>query len=168
MKMKKIILIISAVCASALIGCENEVEPGGTPVMKLSNEWWVRLLVEDGSGGYDDAYDLGYLHFLTSSTASNSADSILMDDFNEVIQLKAKVACNVSDLTFGNGTTAVNERYTDGTVIINNGKIFERQGLSSSGVEVDSIYFEAEFDWDLGQVYIIAGHGRTGFPEDQH
>lgn len=164
--MKKILTIICVVLG--LVSCENEIEPGQNELMKMSNEWWVQLLVDDGAGGYEDVYQIGYFHFLTSNTASNTADSLFVDDFGDTAELKAKVACNPSDLTFGNGGVAVEERYTDGAVVINNGKILEGLGRSTSGVTVDSIYFEAEFDWDPGQVYIIAGHARTGYNEDEH
>jgi hypothetical protein len=82
--------------------------------------------------------------------------------------LKARVAVNPAELTFGNAGEPVTEVYSDGSVIINNGKVLKLQGHSTSGVKVDSIYFEVEFDWDPGVTYIIAGHGRTGFEEDEH
>ncbi len=166
--MKKILLIASVALTFGLISCDKDQDPGRNNMMELSNEWWVHLLVEDGSGGYEDIYDIGYFQFLTSNTASPTADSIFVDDFGAVAELKAKVHANPQTLTFGNGTTPVRERYTDGSVMINNGAVFPKQGLSTSGVQVDSIFFEVEFDWDPGQKYIIAGHGRTGFEEDEH
>lgn len=150
-----------------LASCENEVDPGQNAVKQMSNEWWGQIYVPDGSGGLEDIGE-GYQHLLTSSTASGTADSIFIDDFDGLLQLKAKVACSVSDLTFTTNGAAVTERYTDGTVVIGNGKIIIDGGRSTSGVVVDSIYFEAEFDWEPGQVYILAGHGRTGFLEDEH
>jgi hypothetical protein len=105
---------------------------------------------------------------VTSGTSSGTADSLFIDDFDGLLELKAKVACNVSDLTFTTNGEMVLERYTDGTVIIGNGRIYLDGGKSTSGVTVDSIYFEAEFDWDPGQIYVVAGHGRTGFLEDEH
>jgi hypothetical protein len=165
--MKKLLIMTVIAMAAVFTSCENDIDPGKTAVMKMSNEWWSQLYVPDGSGGLIDT-GLGYQHFLTSSTASGTADSIFVDDFASLLELRAKVACNVTDLTFTTNGTAVRERYTDGTVVIQNGKIIIDGGKSTSGVTVDSIYFEAEFDWDPGQVYIIAGHGRTGFAEDEH
>jgi hypothetical protein len=133
----------------------------------MSNEWWAQLYQPDGSGGLTDL-GAGYRKFLTSSTASGTADSLFVDDFGDVFELKAKVACNVADLTFTTNGEEVLERYSDGTVIIENGKIYIDGGRSTSGVKVDSIYFEAEFDWDPGVKYIVAGHERTGFSEDEH
>lgn len=166
--MKKILLITCIALTFGLTACDEDQDPGKNDLMEMSNEWWVHLLVEDGSGGYEDIYQQGYFRFLTSNTASNKADSIFVDDFGDVAELRAKVAVDAASLTFGNGSEPVLERYTDGSVIINNGKIFPNQGLSTSGVKVDSIYFEVEFDWDPGTTYIIAGHGRTGFAEDEH
>jgi hypothetical protein len=166
--MKKILFIMSVALSFGLLSCDKDEDPGTTPLMEMSNEWWVHLLVEDGNGGYEDIYQIGYFQFLTSGTAANTSDSLFVDDFGAVAELKAKVAANPADLTFGNDGTAVQERYTEGSVVINNGKILLGQGLSTTGVKVDSIFFEVEFDWDPGQKYIIAGHGRTGFLEDEH
>jgi hypothetical protein len=165
--MKKIILLLSVCLSGLLFSCENEVDPGQNSLMKMSNEWWGQVYVPDGAGGLTDI-GLGYQHYLTSNTASGTADSLFVDDFDGALELKAKVACNINDLSFTTNGVAVRERYTDGTVAISNGKIFIEGGKSTSGVVVDSIYFEAEFDWDPGQIYVIAGHGRTGFEEDEH
>ncbi|HYG01340.1 MAG TPA: lipid-binding protein [Chryseosolibacter sp.] len=166
--MKKLYFLILGASLLFLSSCENEIEPGENPLMEMSNEWWVHLLADDGSGELVDVYHVGYFRMLTSSTASNSADSIFVDDFGDVAELRAKVAVNASNLSFTNGDEPVLERYTDGEVIIKNGKILPDVGRSSSGVQVDSIYFEVEFDWDPGTQYVIAGHARTGYTEDEH
>lgn len=165
--MKKIFLITGLALVIGLSSCENEIDPGQNSLMKMSNEWWGQIYVPDGSGGLTDIGQ-GYQHLLTSNTASGTSDSLFVDDFNGLLQLKAKVACNVNNLTFTTNGVTVKERYTEGTVVIGNGKIYIDGGRSTSGVKVDSIYFEAEFDWDPGQIYVIAGHGRTGFTEDEH
>jgi hypothetical protein len=164
--MKKITYII-ALFAAVLAGCDSDEDPGQTSVMKMSNEWWGNTYRLDGNGELIDR-GYGYRKFLTSGTASGTADSLFVDDFGDLFELKAKVACNLSDLTFTTNGEEVLERYSDGTVIIRNGKIYIDGGYSTSGVKVDSIYFEAEFDWAPGEIYIVAGHGRTGFAEDEH
>ncbi len=61
------------------------------------------------------------------------------------------------------------ELITEGTVTVSNGKILENAGRAwGSGTVVDSIYFEAEFDWDPGVIYTFGGHERTGFDEDDN
>lgn len=164
---KKIYFVLTVVLPLVFASCENDIDPGQNALVKMSNEWWAQIYLPDGSGGLEDAH-YGYQKFMTSNTASGTADSLFVDDFGDFFELRAKVACNVNDLTFTTNGAKVRERYSDGTVIIQNGKIFSNQGKSTSGVKVDSIYFEAEFDWDPGQVYVIAGHGRTGFSEDEH
>jgi Lipid-binding putative hydrolase len=165
--MKKIFLIAGVALLIGLTSCENEIDPGQNSLMKMSNEWWGQIYVPNGSGGLTDIGQ-GYQHLLTSNTSSGTSDSLFVDDFNGLLQLKAKVACNINDLTFTTNGVTVLERYTEGTVVIGNGRIYQDGGKSTSGVKVDSIYFEAEFDWDPGQIYVIAGHGRTGFDEDEH
>lgn len=166
--MKKIKILLLAIVALAILGCENEIEPGGTKVQKLSNEWWGQLYVVDTGNGELTDLGIGYIKYLTFSTASNRADSMFIDDLGELLELKAKVGCNTRNLTFNTNGTAVLERYTDGTVIIANGKVLPKAGRSTSGVVVDSIYFEAVFDWDPTTTYAVAGHARTGFAEDEH
>lgn len=163
--MKRIILIITAAITIGFTSCENDIEPGQNALMEMSNEWWGQIYVPDGNGGLENA-GYGYQHFLTSNTASGTEDSLFVDDFGDFFELKAKVACDLNTLTFTTNGTPVRERYSDGTVIIENGRIIKNGGKSATGVVVDSLYFEAEFDWDPGQVYIVAGHGRTGFLED--
>jgi hypothetical protein len=165
--MKKITIIIAAIFTGVLVGCENEVEPGQNSLVKMSNEWWGQIYGFDANGDLEDM-GYGYQHFLTSNTASGSSDSLFVDDFGDFFELKAKVACNANDLSFTTNGTAVLERYSDGTVIIENGKVIIDGGQSTTGVKVDSIYFEAEFDWDPGTKYIVAGHARTGFAADEH
>lgn len=165
--MKKIYLMTAIVLVIGLASCENDVDPGQNAVMKLSNEWWGQIYVTDGSGDLTDT-GLGYQHLLTSSTASGTADSIFIDDFDGEMGLKAKIACNVNDLSFTTNDTPVLERYTDRTVTISNGKVYVLGGKSTSGVTVDSIYFEVVFSDEPGTIYAVAGHGRTGFEEDEH
>ncbi len=165
--MKKIFVIVSAVLVFSLAACDSDLDPGQNAVMKMSNEWWAQLYIPDGSGGLIDL-GYGYVQYLTSGTASGTADSLFVDDFGTLLELRAKVFCNVNNMTFTTNGTPVKERYTGGTVAITNGKILPNAGKSASGVVVDSLYFEAEFDWDPGQTYVVAGHARTGFLEDEH
>lgn len=165
--MKRILIMLTAFSLCALVlACDKDEDPGGTKVQQLSNEWWAKIYVPDGNGGLIDI-GLDYQHIMTSSTASPTADSIFVDDFDGLLVLKAKVACNVNSLTFHNDEP-VKERYDGGTVSVANGKVLLGAAYSTSGVKVDSIYFETEFDWEPGQVYVLAGHARTGFAEDEH
>ena len=103
--MKKIFVILGAILVTGLSSCENDIDPGQTAVMKLSNEWWAQIYIPDGSGGLTNL-DLGYQHFLTSGTSSGTPDSLFVDDFGSLLELKAKVACNINDLTFTTNGTA--------------------------------------------------------------
>jgi hypothetical protein len=150
-----------------LASCDEDADPGQAAVMKLSNEWWGQIYVTDGAGGLTNEGH-GYQHLLTFGTSSGTADSLFIDDLEGELELKAKVACNVSDLSFTTNNTPVLERYTDRTVRISNGKVYVLGGKSTSGVTVDSIYFEVVFSDDPTVTYAVAGHGRTGFDADEH
>jgi hypothetical protein len=54
------------------------------------------------------------------------------------------------------------------TVTLNGGKVLAGAGKTRSGNPVDSIYIEAEFSDDPGTKYVISGHQRTGFFEDEY
>ena len=166
--MKRIInYIVPVFFLVTVLSCKLEdPEIEFTPIGKMANEWHYQLLIDDGSGNFIDPYNGGYNPMFTTNTAANTPDSMWIDDDGSWAEIRAKVAINVSDMTFSN-STIVTERYTDGTVLISNGKILEGAAKSFSGVTVDSIYFEAEFDWDPGTTYILAGHQRTGFLEDE-
>ncbi|MGG7036957.1 MAG: lipid-binding protein, partial [Flavobacterium sp.] len=75
-------------------------------------------------------------------------------------------AKDFKNLTFA-GEPESDEMYTGSKVTVSNGKILKNAATSFGGHVVDSIYFEAEFDWDPGIVYKFSGHKRTGFKEDE-
>jgi hypothetical protein len=83
------------------------------------------------------------------------------------MEIKTKVqATDFTNLLFS-GKPNEAELYLGGTVTVTNGKILKNAAHSFGGHIVDSLYFEAEFDWDPGTVYKFAGHRRTGFIEDE-
>ncbi len=164
MKLKIKLLLLFAV-STFLFSCENDgyadYEPGGTNTQELSGEWYVVAYDPDGNPAFGGDYNL----FSTYNTAQNN-DSIWIDDHDSWMQIKTRVQADLEDLTFS-GPVDAPELYTDGTVTVNNGKIIKNGGRAASSRNVvDSIYFEAEFDWDPGTIYTFGGHERTGFDED--
>lgn len=163
MKIKNNLLLILMVSV-LLFSCEDDgyadYDPGQTNTEEVSGEWYI--IGYDPSG--EPAYGGGYNLWSTYNTAQNN-DSIWLDDHGSFFELKSKVLANVADLTF-EGPANAPETITGGTVSVSNGQIIKNGGRSASGAVVDSIYFEAEFDWDPGVIYTFGGHRRTGFGED--
>lgn len=166
--MKKLALIL-VVAVTALTACTKEKpEVGGTGAEKVANEWWVRLTVEG-----NDIYKLGHFKMATYNTAS-SKDSIWIDDLKHGYGFKSKAKVDLSNLTFG--AANVQNTYYDPakpanfplTVSVTNGKVLPGAGLSKTGNVTDSIYLEVEFSDDPGTKYVMSGHARTQFAEDEY
>jgi len=166
--MKKILSIL-ALASIVLVSCEKEKpEVGGTGAEKVANEWWVQLTV-DG----DDIYHLGHFKLATYNT-SGSQDSIWVDDLKNGYGFKSKAKVDLNNLTFG-GANVQNLYYDPNrpasfpqTVSITNGKVLPGLGRSKTANVTDSIYMEVEFVDDPGTKYVLSGHARTQFAEDEY
>lgn len=166
MKILKNTLLLSFILALTLTSCDQGGEPtiGGTVTQKFSGDWYIIALEPDG---VTPAYGGDYNLYSTYNAASND-ENFWIDDHDSWMEIKTKVqATDLKNLTFS-GKPDSEELYTEGTVTVTNGKILKNAATSFGGHVVDSIYFEAEFDWDPGTVYKFAGHKRTGFKEDEH
>jgi hypothetical protein len=163
------ILIAVCVIALGLASCTKTMnDPGGTGAEKLANEWWVTLTV-DGV----DVYGIGHFKMATYNTASNK-DSLWVDDIKNGYGFKTKVGANFSNSTFGR-MAATNLYFNPAspasfpqTVDLANGKVLAGAGRSRTGNVTDSIYMEVEFADDPGTKYVMSGHGRTAFAEDEY
>lgn len=165
-KMKnKVNIFLVLLLSFVIFSCEDDgyedFDAGGTNVEEVSGEWWVVGYDTTGSPAYGGDYNL----WSTYNTAANDSE-MWLDDHGSFFEVKTRVQANVADLSFS-GAPEATELYTGGTVTVSNGKIFKDGGLSATGVVVDSIYFEVEFDWDPGTIYTFGGHGRSGFLEDE-
>ncbi len=169
--MKKIKYSFAAIALSiftlaSFTSCDEggEPEPGGTATQEFAGDWYIIGYEPDG---VTPAFGGGYVLYSTYNASSND-ENFWIDDHGAFFEIKTKV--QVSD--FGTmafaGPANAPELVTGGTVTVSNGRIFPDEGMSTGGHVVDSIYFEAEFDWDPGTVYRFGGHKRTGFLEDEH
>lgn len=180
--MKKIVYLFAAVLLFA--SCEKD-EIGGTATEALAGQWYVHVDAVDENGDVvysgADIFGLGTFMLLTYNTASNTADTLFVDDLKNFWDFKVKVSCNTSDRTFGNTGFADNYKYECG-VKITDGKVLPQAATTPSGMPADSIVFFVEFDDDLDEdedgnvVYVpeaygfknyrIAGYRYTGFTND--
>jgi hypothetical protein len=166
--MKKINIIFTMLIFALLVtieSCKKEPKVGGTAVQNLSGEWWVRI--DDGNGEFGP----GYFNFSTYNTASNTPDSMWVDDDNNAKSfwdVKGKVHTDVSNLTFS-GSNIVNEDYNS-TFTITNGKVILHAAKASSTKDVvDSISFDISFsDESPTIIHKVGGYKRTGFSQDDH
>lgn len=138
---------------------KNLPDVGGTAAERVANEWWVTVKV----GGVDQ---VGHVKIATYNTSANN-NEIWVDDLEHIWQFKVKATVDYNNLTFS-ANNAANEYYPI-TVNLANGKVIEKGGHSKSGNVTDSIYMEAKFSDDpAGDTYVISGHARTRFAEDDY
>lgn len=157
--MRNIAITAIGICVVFISACDKNLpDTGATTTMKASNEWWVELS-QDGTPWTD------YVKIATYNTASNP-DSIWIDDLENTWQFKCKAKIDLSSMVFS--TQEAQNEYYNITVTITNGKILPNAAKSLSGNTTDSIYMEAEFSDDPGTKYVLAGHARTKFSEDEY
>lgn len=163
-KLKISSLLLGLFTAVAFTSCDEGGNPdaGGTATQDFAGDWHiVGLDPVDGTPAFGGDY-----YLWSTYNASSNDENFWIDDHDTFFELKAKAQANISALTFESEPNTL-ELYLGGTVTIVNGKILKNAGTSFGGHQVDSIYFECEFDWDPGNFYKFGGHKRTGFLEDE-
>jgi hypothetical protein len=138
---------------------------GNTATVKMNNGWWINVSIQGQAGNLLPTP----VFFATYNTASNSPDSLWIDDLGNFWDFKVVATANYPALTFA-ANQVLNNYYAD-TVNITNGKILPKAGHSRAGNVTDSLYMEVTFSDDVpayGNTYIIAGTARTGFDEDDY
>jgi hypothetical protein len=160
---KTIIYIASLLFIIALNACQEEYVVENTSTVEMSGEWWGVHLVEG-----EDIYGVGMVRLATYNTAADNAEYMWLTDNGNFWDYKVKVPINYDNLTFeGEGLTNAVDGY-DISINVMNGKVMKDAAHSNSGVVVDSIYYEIEFEDDPGTIYQVKGIGHTGFPEDDY
>jgi len=156
-------LLLSLFAVATMSSCDEGGNPeaGQTATVDFAGDWHIIGLDPDGAPAFGGDY-----YLWSTYNASSNDENFWVDDHDTFFELKAKCQADVSGLTFQSEPNT-DELYVGGTVTIQNGKILKGQGHSFGGHVVDSIYFEAEFDWDPGTFYKFGGHKRTGFLEDE-
>jgi len=160
--MKKINYLILLVVVFVGISCEPTSKKEYSWAYPVAGDWTVKTYV-DGAA-QSDYYEI------KSYNSSFGKDSILIDDYGTGVDksanygnfwtMKFKLAVNVADKTFGNGTNTVLNIIPDYEIGI--------QALNGKIVGNDSIYFEVKFEDDAtpyGTTYQIAGHRTTSYEE---
>ncbi|SFC82469.1 lipid-binding protein [Algibacter pectinivorans] len=159
-------LFFSIVMMASFTACEGvESEPDASDIVieEVTGSWYIIGLETDGE---TPAFAGDYVLYDIYNSSENNFD-FWIDDHNTFFQLKSKGTVDLSSLTFSSEANTA-ELYTGETVTISNGQITKDSFTTASNTVVDAIYFEAEFSWDPGTVYIFKGHKRTGFVGDDN
>lgn len=184
MKIKNIFLI--GVACLSLYSCEfldslddyKDPDVKYTATYPLNGEWYIKVDVLTGTNENSDnpadwaldPYSLGYNKIMLYNTATNSPDTIWIDD-QGLWPLKAKIKCDPKNRKFTLTSSAPNLKTsvaTDSVRIIRGG-VYLGGAKTAAGNKTDSINIVLEFlQDDPGTIYRYTGFRRTGFLEDEH
>ena len=168
MKFKNIFIGALLLTSGFLTSCEKEEpEIEMTSIGIAAGTWYVTYKQLGTNGSLTDVGG-GYNELATYNTAANDGAQIWVDDLEHFWEFKVKANFDGNAMAFS-GTDLANNYYTS-KVNITEGKIVEGGGLSITKVPVDSIYMRVTFSDDTpanGKTYIVSGHRRTGFIEDE-
>lgn len=157
--MRNLIYIVLFALIFSSCDLKDEYVVEKSKVVEASGQWWVNYIDPGGDAS-------GYIMLNTFNTSADDGKEFWITDNGDWWDYKVKCPINIDALTFA-GKDLV-DTANDIKVQINNGKVIKNGGKSTSGVVVDSIYFELEFEDDPGVIYKAAGVRRTGFLEDEH
>lgn len=141
----------------------EDIELAESSVLVMASDWWVIALEPDG---VTPAFGGDYVMVTTTNDASDDGSTMIIDDHQNYFEFRTKIDVDLSSRTF-TGKDNV-EMYYDGEILLANGSMTQKTFTTTTGTQVDEIYFEAEFDWFPGTTFIFKGHKRTGFLEDEN
>ncbi|MFU1857006.1 hypothetical protein BWD42_00270 [Sphingobacterium sp. CZ-UAM] len=136
-----------------------------SPIFPVSGEWHTRVFHEDGSSASTNLFTLS-----TYNTSDNLANAawFKLSNAAQPFGLLAKVNIDLQNRTFVAGeyknTLAVPAANTAVTLL--EGKILLNASTQPSKTVADSIYVRYKTAVN-GKIYIVKGHRRTQWPEDQ-
>lgn len=164
MKSKKFIYLLALV-GLTFASCEkDQPEVKVSPVYPLSGEYYVHVYNNDGS-----AARATYTTLSIYNTSENVNNIVWMKMLTSAVPygLLGKVGCDVNAKTIsGAGTNTAfvpnkNFNVLEGKVLLN------ATTLKGSKTVADSIYVKFTTDTD-GKTYILSGHRRSQYEEDQY
>lgn len=174
-----------ALLSLSVLSCKKDkYEAPKSKVVDMCGSWWVRVYDDADKDGVVTAADLILDYsdiissgspvpgIITSNTAANDADTVLINDPTHIWPFKLKAAVDYSHLAFKSGVGSLNidpnAIGTGDSVTVIEGKILKSAATSLSGNKVDSIYLNLHFSEDPANNYIFTGLKRTGFPADDY
>ena len=150
--MKKVLYLATLLFCAVFTSCEKE-EIGNTATVATAGDWYVTVDAVDESGNLvysdDELFGVGYIHMVTSNTASNQATEMILTDLGSFWGFKVKVAVDPQSMTFQTTTSEPNNLEFDPiNVSVRNGKITKNGGIQNNGSVSDAIEFMISFSDD--------------------
>lgn len=186
--MKSIIksIILFSVCAVSFLSCETYSDPkvDYSPIFPISGEWRVRITNMNTNA----LVSTSMYTFGTYNTSDNATNQMWLRTTSAIPTfapvttiprtIKAKISCDVANLSFSTTTTTQNTAVTAfsalypmnsvvDTLVITEGKITLNSVDMPSGVKSDRIYFKLTKTKAPGVTYLVEGYRRTLWNEDE-
>lgn len=161
----RIIGILTGLFFMGLVSCKKE-QPAVeySPIFPISGEWHIHV--------FENGEPIGGIFTLRTYNTTDNLSDIAWFRLATVAQpfgILAKVKVDVPNKSFIGGTyrntLAVPPDKTG--VEIMEGKVLLNASTQPSSAVADSIYVKYKTSVD-GNTYIVKGHRRTGWPEDQY
>lgn len=139
-----------------MFSCQKDYPVEYTETYEMAREWFVTN--KQGDTNIDAVRKL-----ITYNTASNVNTEMWIDaSALAASPFKIKSNINYTEKTFTPGT--YKSILNDKDVKVISGKVTPKGGKTKTGVTVDAISLKVEID---GNEYLIEGHQRSGFLEDE-
>lgn len=162
--MKHIYKYFLGLLALGAVACKKEQpDVEYSPIFPISGEWHVHLYNEDGTNVNANLYS-----FSTYNTSNNDSDIAWMK-LSTVAQpfgVLAKVKVDVPNKSFVAGEYVNTLAVSNKSINLVEGKILLNASPQPSKVVADSIFVKYKTGVN-GKTYVVKGHRRTQWPEDQ-
>lgn len=165
MKSKNFIYLILALVGVTAASCKKD-HPGVevSPVYPLSGEYYVHVYNADGSAARPT-----YTTLTVYNTTDNVNNMVWMKMLTSTVPyaLLGKVGCDVNAKTISGTGTNVAFTPNKGFNVLEGKVMLDATILKGSKLPADSIYVKYTTDTD-GKTYILSGHRRSQYEEDQY
>lgn len=171
--MKHIFKYFLGLLVLSLVACKkDQPEVEYTPVFPISGEWHTHVFNEDGSNvstlnpNTQKSFSLSVVALSTYNTADNDNDIVWMKFSTKAnpFGLLAKVKVDVPSVAILPGEYI--NTYVNKNITLIEAKIMKNASKQPSNVVADSIFVKYKTAVN-DKTYIIKGHRRTQWPEDQ-
>ncbi|MCW3789807.1 lipid-binding protein [Plebeiibacterium sediminum] len=143
--MKRLVIIFMFIVS--LVSCTEDAEVWNSSTVDLAGQWWIQTYDTNGQLVED------YGNVLTYNTAAD--DGSMWVNLSNLGSFGQITEVSTQDLTFAG----------EDVYVISGGKVLFDVAKSKTGIVTDSIFMTVEKD---GIDYVLRGHKKTGFPEDEY
>ena len=161
-----------------ILSCKKDYVADMSNTVNMNGRWWVELYYDvDSDGLLTDADASGLIYayadfggpgLVTSNTASNTSDTVMVIDTEGSWPFQFKLPVDYPNLAFDAVAGIPNMEVDGETFSIINGKILKGAAKSLSGGTQDSIVLVIESSDYPDEYYIYSGHRYSGQPEDHY